>query len=193
VILCYVTDRRQVPGGNLLTKISEAIAAGVDYVQIREKDLSARAQEELATEIQKLKTRFPITGILINSRTDIAMAAGLDGVHLPSNEISPIEIRKIWREALIGVSCHSNQEVKQATEEGANFVVFGPVFEKGAAIPQGLDRLSEACTNGISVLALGGITPTNAKSCIEAGAAGIAAIRLFQENNVAEVVKVLRE
>jgi thiamine-phosphate pyrophosphorylase len=192
VILYYITERRQISGGNLLGKISGAVAAGVDYIQLREKDLSARAQEELGTKIQELKTNFPITRVLINSRPDIAMATALDGVHLPAGEISPKEIRKIWREAVIGVSCHSNEEVKKAAAEGANFAVFGPIFEKGAAVPQGLDRLNEACRNEIPVLALGGVTLSNAKSCTEAGAAGIAAIRLFQENNVAEVVKALR-
>jgi thiamine-phosphate pyrophosphorylase len=193
VILYYITDRRQLPGGSLLPKISQAMAAGVDYVQLREKDLSARALEELATNVQKLKTEFPTSRILINSRPDVAMATGFDGVHLPANEISPTEVRKIWREAVIAVSCHSSEEVKQAAQGGADFAVFGPVFEKATAVPQGLDRLTEACRNEIPVLALGGVTLANAKSCMASGAAGIAAIRLFQENKVAEVLKALRE
>jgi thiamine-phosphate pyrophosphorylase len=190
VILYYITERRQF-SGDFLSKIPEAIAAGVDYIQLREKDLSARELEELGTKIRKLKTNFP-TRLLINSRADIAQAAGAEGVHLPANEISPGEVRKIWHEAVIAVSCHCKEEVKQAAEEGADFVVFGPVFEKGTATPQGLDRLNEACRNPIPVLALGGVTLANAKSCVDAGAAGIAAIRLFQENNVREVVAALR-
>jgi thiamine-phosphate pyrophosphorylase len=192
VILYYITDRRQF-SDDFLSKISEAIAAGVDYIQLREKDLSARHLEELASKIQKLRTNFPGTQLLVNARTDIAKAAGLEGVHLPATEISPGEVRRIWRKAVIGVSCHSKDEVKRAADEGADFAVFGPVFEKGTATPRGLDRLSEACLNPIPVLALGGITLANAKSCVGAGAAGIAAIRLFQENNVAEVVSALRE
>jgi thiamine-phosphate pyrophosphorylase len=190
VILYYITERRQF-SGDFLSKISEAIAAGVDYIQLREKDLSARELEELGTKIRKLKTNFP-TQLLINARADIAQAAGAEGVHLPANEISPVEVRKIWREAIIGVSCHSKEEVKRAAEEGADFAVFGPVFEKGIAIPQGLDRLSEACRYPISVLALGGITLSNAKSCTAAGADGVAAIRLFQENDVLQIVAALR-
>ncbi|HEX4486732.1 MAG TPA: thiamine phosphate synthase [Terriglobales bacterium] len=190
MILYYITDRRQF-SGDFLSKVSEAISAGVDYIQLREKDLSSRGQEELGTKIQKLKTNFP-TQVLINARVDVARAAGVQGVHLPANEISVKEVRRIWREAVIGVSCHSKEEVRKAAEEGANFAVFGPVFEKGTAAPQGLDRLSEASQNPIPVLALGGITLANAKSCVDAGAVGIAAIRLFQETNVAEVVAALR-
>jgi thiamine-phosphate pyrophosphorylase len=190
VILYYITDRRQF-SGDLLSKISEAITAGVDYVQLREKDLSAREQEALGVEIQKLRSKFSATQLLINSRVDIAQAAGAQGVHLPANGISASQVRKLWPEAVIGVSCHSKEEVWKAADEGATFAVFGPVFEKGTAIPQGLDRLSEACRNPIPVLALGGVTLANAKLCTDAGAAGIAAIRLFQENDAGEVVRAL--
>jgi thiamine-phosphate pyrophosphorylase len=194
VILCYITDRRQFTGDTdrLLNKISQAISADVDYVQLREKDLSTRAQEKLGTSIQELRTNISATQVLINSRVDIARAAGLQGVHLPANEISPWEVRRIWPSAVIGVSCHSTDEVSKAAVEEADFVVFGPVFAKGNTPPQGLTRLREACRNSIPVLALGGVTLANAKSCIEAGAAGIAAVRLFQENDVAETVRKLR-
>ncbi len=197
MILCYITDRNQLAGGlnSLQDKISEAMAASVDYIQLREKDLPARILEELTKQNQKLRIEFPASHLLINSRPDIAMAAGADGVHLPSHDISPQEVRRIWRgdtNPIVGVSCHSSVEVSCAAAAGADFAVFGPVFEKGDATPLGLDRLREACRNSIPVLALGGVTLKNATSCLEAGAAGIAAIRLFQGNRVADVVTALR-
>jgi thiamine-phosphate pyrophosphorylase len=96
---------------------------------------------------------------------------------------------------LIGVSCHSPFEVNQAANNGAAFAVFAPVFGKKnapASQPAGLSQLREACKTKIPVLALGGITLENTQSCLQAGAAGIAAIRLFQENEIAGVVARLR-
>jgi thiamine-phosphate pyrophosphorylase len=110
------------------------------------------------------------------------------GAGAPARELSP-------REPLIGVSCHSPQEVKQAEAGGATFAVFAPVFEKKEipnANPAGLAQLREACKVKIPVLALGGVSLENAQSCLQAGASGIAAIRLFQENNIAETVAALR-
>jgi thiamine-phosphate pyrophosphorylase len=196
VILCYITDRHSLKG-DLVGKINDAIAAGVDYVQIREKDLPARSLEGLVSRIkrQQLTTKFPAPRILLNTRVDVAMATGLDGVHLPSAEISPKEVREIWHVSAlpnIGVSCHSREEVKVAAAHGADFAVFGPVFEKGDAAPQGLNRLREVCGLGIPVLALGGVTVENARPCLAVGAAGVAGIRLFQDNNIAATVNALR-
>ena len=197
MLLYYITDRRQF-SGDILAKISESTVAGVDYIQLREKDLSTRELEALALRIKnpELKTGNSKSCLLINSRPDVAMAAGAQGIHLPANEISPREVRRIWRGStrpLIAVSCHHEDEVSRAAAEGADFAVFGPVFEKINTTPQGLASLRAACRNSIPVLALGGITLANARSCLDAGAAGIAAIRLFQENNVADVVAALRE
>jgi thiamine-phosphate pyrophosphorylase len=218
-LLYYITDRTAFAADErsrrtrLLEKISEATRAGVDYIQLREKDLPPRELESLALEavavIRKLRTENPElrTALLINSRTDIALAAQADGVHLRSDDISPQEVRAIWkgscsasaparefspRDPLISVSCHSPAEVTKAAAESSTFAVFSPVFEKKGATPAGLTLLREACRANISVLALGGITLTNARSCLAAGAAGIVAIRLFQENNIAEIVKSLR-
>ncbi len=218
-LLYYITDRTAFAADErtrrirLLEKISEATRAGVDYIQLREKDLHPRDLESLAKEaasiIAKLRTENPElrTALLINSRTDIALAAQADGVHLRSDDISPQEVRAIWKGScgasapareirhenpLIAVSCHSPAEVAQAAAESATFAVFAPVFEKKGATPAGLTLLREACRANISVLALGGITLTNARSCLTAGAAGIGAIRLFQENNIAEVAQRLR-
>jgi thiamine-phosphate pyrophosphorylase len=211
LLLYYITDRSQFEGdetarrSRLLTTIAEAARCGVDYIQLRARDLSGRELEALArtavqrlrTENQKLKTAF-----LINSRSDIALSCGAQGVHLRSNDISPSEVRKIWTQGAgaparvtVGVSCHTQAEVAAAAQSGADFAVFGPVFEKDKTPTRsaGLEALRKACQEKIPVLALGGITLENAESCIQAGAAGIAAIRLFQQNEMAKVVAALRE
>jgi thiamine-phosphate pyrophosphorylase len=222
--LYYIADRTAFPGdessrrSRLLEKIGEAARAGVDYIQLREKDLRTRDLESLAQEtvnaIRKAQlatgNRQPATALLINSRTDVALGVQADGVHLRSDDISPQQVRTIWgssinergrgrlapanppQNPLIAVSCHTPAEVDRAAASAANFAVFAPVFEKRDAHPAGLELLREACLRDIPVLALGGVTIANAHSCLEAGAAGIAAIRLFQDNDVAAVVKQLR-
>jgi thiamine-phosphate pyrophosphorylase len=219
-LLYYITDRIQFPGNEparrraLIDKITEAARAGVDYIQLREKELSAREQELLArdamsamsygnslrTESRELRTR-----LLINSRTDVAMAAGADGVHLRSDDVLPSEVQRVWtlcstsapkrEKPCIAVSCHSRGDVVGAESQDADFAVFAPVFEKHnapAVHPAGLSALQEACQAKIPVLALGGVTVENAGVCLRAGAAGIGAIRLFQENKIEDVVRALR-
>jgi thiamine-phosphate pyrophosphorylase len=183
--LCYITDRKQV-ADSLLERIGGALRAGIDLVQIREKDLSARELFDLTRATVALARNLP-GRILVNSRADVALAAGAHGVHLPSGSVSPAKIRKIApRGFVVGVSCHSSAEVRRAASEGADFAVFGPVFETASkrryGPPQGLARLEEACQGvAIPVYALGGIQAGNAKDCLAAGAAGIAAISLFQK------------
>lgn len=212
-LLYYITDRTAFAADEttrrrrVLDKIAEAAWAGVDYIQLREKDLPTRDLESLAFEAARMvrESRSVTPGpsprapsLLINSRTDVAIAVGAEGVHLRSGDISPQEVRKIWcgaRAPQIGVSCHSQEEVHRAAEAGATFAVFAPVFEKKDApgsVPIGPSHLQQACCSAIPVLALGGINLENAQACLEAGAAGIAGIRLFQENTVAEVVNRLR-
>jgi thiamine-phosphate pyrophosphorylase len=221
-ILYYITDRKAFPGDepirrrHLLAKIAEAASEGVNYIQLREKDLPTNELESLAREamqlIQKLRTenRELRTALLINSRTDVALATATAGVHLPANDVSPKEVMAAWhqtcgrgrlaretspQEHVIAVSCHSPQDVEQAERNQATFVVLAPVFEKKDAPgtkPQGLESLRQASRAKIPVLALGGITLQNAHSCMQAGAAGIAAIRLFQENEIATIVRTLR-
>jgi thiamine-phosphate pyrophosphorylase len=215
LILLYITDRVQFAGdesarqGALLAKIAEAARCGVDLIQLREKDLPVRELEILARaavrvvrENSALETEKRETRLLINSRTDVAITSGADGVHLRSNDISPSEVQKIWvrggqrTRALVSVSCRFADEVVQAASEGADFAVFAPIFEKKdapQASPAGLKGLREACRQTIPVLALGGITIENARACLDAGAAGIAGIRLFQENDIAEVVRHLND
>src|SRR5205807_235383 len=220
-ILYYITDRTAFPGDDrtrrhhLLDNITEAASAGIDYIQLREKDLPTRHLESLAREAMRIigqeksaTDHCPLTtALLINSRTDIALAAKAAGVHLRSSDISPQEVRLAWRGAgaparelspqnpLIVLSCHSQEEVEKAAANQATFAVFAPVFEKNnspASNPAGLEALHQACRAKIPILALGGITMQNAELCLEAGAAGIAAIRLFQENDIATIVRKLR-
>lgn len=215
--LYYITDRRQFPGDGqeqerrLLQKIAECAAAGTDYVQLREKDLSVRALEELAHKAVAA-VRGSATRLLINSRTDVALACGADGVHLPADDLPASDVRAVFSllnqsllnhslltqasaasiAPIIGVSAHSAAEVARAEAHGADFAVFAPVFEKtGAANPQGLEQLRQICRRAnaaMPVFALGGVTLENAPLCFEAGAAGIAGIRLFQENDARRVV-----
>ncbi len=220
MLLYYITDRAQFSGSEpdrreqLLNKVAEAALAGIDFVQLREKDLSSRKLETLARDAMARireshgRTR---TRLIINSRTDVALAAGADGVHLRSGDlgsdnirsgdISPMDVRKIWREGggpgepIVAVSCHSDSEIETAEQAGADFAVFGPVFGKKAdSEPKavGLDTLHRACQHKIPVFALGGIALENVGLCLEAGAKGIAGIRLFQENDIGEMVAKLR-
>ena len=204
LLLYYITDRTQFAGdestkrSRLLSKITEAARCGVDYVQLREKDLSSREFELLAREaLDAVRTNSTKTKLLINSRSDVALAGGADGVHLRSDDISVRDARSIAARAgkqewIVGVSCHSQEEVTKAQADGADFVVFAPVFGKPNTPAIGVDTLREACKVPIPVLALGGITLQNAGACIESGAAGVAGIRLFQDHDIARVVSALR-
>jgi thiamine-phosphate pyrophosphorylase len=168
-------------GGAVLETIERALAGAVDRIQIREKDLPARQLCELLRAALALPNPYR-TQILVNSRVDVALACGAHGVHLPADSLRPAELRPIVPPGfLIGISTHSVEEVRNAERDGADFVVFGPVFEtpmKGP--PVGLERLREAAyAVQIPVLALGGVTHGNITSCIAAGAAGIAGISIF--------------
>jgi thiamine-phosphate pyrophosphorylase len=229
LLLYYITDRLSLGADEaqcsrrLLQKISEAARHGVDFIQLREKDLPARELEALAYEVAAAVKNSPRnasapagTRLLINSRVDIALASSADGVHLRSHDTSPRNVREIYLAAaqprpapIISVSCHAQAEVACAAREGADFALFAPVFGKqnlgkqnlerqnsskhSAHAPAGLKALEEACRENVPVIALGGITLQNARDCTRAGAAGIAAIRLFQENDVEEIVRKLRD
>ncbi len=192
-IVCYVTDRKAPavePIENLLAKIRGAVAAGVDWVQVRERNMPAR--ELLALARAAINESEGRTRILINDRLDVALAAGAAGVHLGGTSAPAGEVIRWCRagnappEFLIGISCHGIEDVQKAEAAGASYVFFGPVFEtpskKSFGPPQGVTKLAEACRAArIPAIAIGGVNEGNAAECMRAGAAGIAAIRMFQE------------
>ncbi|HET9402723.1 MAG TPA: thiamine phosphate synthase [Candidatus Acidoferrales bacterium] len=213
-VICYVTDWNGLRGNRdiaaLRACILGAISAGVNWVQIREKDLRARDSCELVKAVTEEARRASSgrtlrTRILVNDRLDVALAAGADGVHLGGTSL-PIAAINEWRHVgvlpagfQLGVSCHSFAEVEAAERDGADYIFFGPVFatpskeEFGA--PQGIERLAQASSSvKIPVIAIGGIRVENARLCVQAGAAGIAAIRMFQETtDLHGTVGMLRE
>jgi len=207
-LLCYVTDRRslaETPDLAIklqLQKIEQAAKAGVDWIQVREKDLSGR---ELAGLVERVMTRLGNgSAILVNDRVDVACAVGASGVHLGEHSLPPDEARRLVSQSaarenfIVGVSAHSLEGAMQAEKAGADYVIFGPVYatpsKTGFGQPQGVASLREVCRRlTIPVLAIGGITLENVRDCFAAGAAGIAAIRLFQDAaNLDHAVRELR-
>jgi thiamine-phosphate pyrophosphorylase len=217
-ILCYVTDRKGLVGDTneqnnaLLKRITAAAEAGIDWIQIREKDLSGK-ELSLLTRAAVAQTKQmnehggQASRILVNERVDVALSERTGGVHLGENSLRVGNVRK-WldekpelakrQEFPVGVSCHSLEAAMAAARDGADYIFFGPVFatpSKAAfGAPQGLKRLDEVCSSvKIPVLGIGGITTETASNCLAAGAAGIAAIRLFQDaENLASLVSHLR-
>jgi thiamine-phosphate pyrophosphorylase len=208
-ILCYITDRvglgavsgaEEMEGARvarLRGRIRMAIEAGVDWVQIREKDLNARLLMELTREaVAAAAGAEQRTRVIVNDRLDVALAARAGGVHLGRESLLVSEVAT-WRakerparaemaEFLIGASCHAIEEARAAASDGADYIIFGPVFETPSKMrfgpPLGIEVLRAVCAEvRLPVVAIGGINATNAGECFRAGAAGIAAIRLFQE------------
>lgn len=213
MLIYYITDRSQFAGSEtdrraqLLRTIRKAAAAGVDLIQLREKDLSIRELESLAREVLRVVRDEGAARLLINHRADVALAVGADGVHLTGTDIAASDVRSLVAKRrsgqfLVAVSCHSAQEVRLAEAHGADFAVLAPVFEKvekKSVVRNGigLDELRlatgknqspdprvEAGGNrgNIPVLALGGVDLQRASICADAGAMGIAGIRLFQQS-----------
>jgi thiamine-phosphate pyrophosphorylase len=215
-ILCYVTDRQILskaiepePREALLRRIETAVAAGVDWIQIREQDLSGKECAALTSEALQRAARQSTSKessarILVNDRLDIALSQGAGGVHLGENSLPVKDVRKLVdarnraADFLIGVSCHSLEAATAATKGGANYIFFGPIFatpsKTAYGAPQGLARLAEVCRAvSLPIVAIGGVTLANAASCLSAGASGIAAIRLFQDaQDLLSLVKILR-
>lgn len=196
-----ITSRDLYPGSEqkkqaaLIAESSRWIAEGINFIQLREKDLPAAEQAHLARKILgAIAFSSSPTKLLINSRPDIALATGAHGVHLTSSpdELTPAQIRTLYAVAdqeppFITISCHTLAEVQLACQNMVDAILFSPVFEKplpdSRPIPgQGLNQLQAACSiaSPTPVYALGGVTLQNASSCLAVGAAGIAGIRLFQ-------------
>ena len=196
-IVCYVSDRKSLSGkdrqSNILDKIRAAAEARVDWIQIREKDLRTSDLSVLTREaLRAVALANSKARVLVNDRLDIALAVAASGVHLSNESVQVREVVRWCRignappEFLIGVSCHRLEEVQAAEIAGADYAFFGPVFDtpskRAFGAPHGVLELG-AVTRAIKipVIAIGGIGEENAMECIRAGAAGIAAIRLFQE------------
>lgn len=204
-IVCYVTDGQASRSADrehfLSEKIRTALTAGVDWIQIREKDICSGRLLALAREsVGMASASSSAARILVNDRLDVALAAGAAGVHL-GGESLPAEPTVRWCRAgmtpkrfLIGVSCHSLEEVRVAESGGVDYVFFGPIFDtpskRSFGSPQGINRLTAVCRfASVPVIAIGGIDGTNALDCIRAGAKGIAAIRPFQDRSDAASIQ----
>jgi len=208
-VLCYVTDRQTLAveradrKAALLEKIEQAANAGVDSIELREKDLTGRELTALAVLVLRRGGNTP--RLLINDRLDVAIATSAAGVHLSEHSLPVREAKRLLTERcagnrlLVGRSTHSLHAAEEAEAAGADYVFFGPVYatpsKQSFGAPQGIERLREVsrCLS-IPVIAIGGITLENAAGCLGAGASGIAAIRLFQHaRNLREVVAQLRD
>lgn len=179
--LMAISQRSLLADGDLRPWLASLSRAGVEAVQIREKDLSDRELLELATSA--VGHLHPDGRVIVNGRADVALAAGADGVHLPSRGLPvPAARRLVGESRLVGLSTHSVEEVESARLAGADYVLFGPIWETpGKGPPQGLEALRQAAALGLAVIALGGITIERFEAAAAAGAAGVAGIRMFHE------------
>jgi thiamine-phosphate pyrophosphorylase len=184
--LYLVTDRTRTAGRPLLNVVESALQGGVDAVQLREKDLAARELLDLAGQLISLCRRYGAR-LLINDRVDVALAVGANGVHLPVNSFAPGDARRLLgAQALIGVSTHSLEQAEAATAGGADFIVFGPVFETPSkrefGPPLGLPVLARVTEKSAApVFAIGGITVDRINDVRRHGASGVAVISAILE------------
>lgn len=190
-----VTDRRRLAGRDLVPFVREAARAGVDLVQVREKDLPGRALRALVAEVVEAVAG---TGarVLVNGRPDVAEVAGASGVQLPERGLPVAEVKRAFPQLLVGASCHSVQGALHAQAEGADLVVLGPIFatpgKEGRTL--GLDAVAElAHALAIPLYAIGGIDARSVGPLARAGVRGVAAIRAFLEGSPEAAVRALRE
>lgn len=175
-----ITDRKACAPRTLPEVVEEACRAGVRAVQLREKDLADKSFCEMGHRLREVTGRYNAR-LFINGRPDVAKTVGADGVHCPEKGLPPREVRRHWPSLSVGVSVHSPKAVRRAEKEGADFLLFGPVFFTASKAeygkPQGLDRLKRVAEiTDLPVFAVGGITPQNAGKCLKSGAFGVAGI-----------------
>jgi thiamine-phosphate pyrophosphorylase len=184
--LYLITDRRRTRGRPLLAVVEAALRGGVEAVQLREKDLSARKLYDLAVELKALCHRHGAL-LLINDRIDVVLAVGADGVHLPIASFDPADARRLLgRDKFVAASTHGVVEGRAAQHAGADLIVCGPVFEtplkKAYGVPLGLDGLEDVAREvELPVLAIGGISAERVGESLRRGAAGVAVISAILE------------
>lgn len=179
--LLLVTDRHQVHGRSLSTVLRQAIMAGVPAIQLRERDLPTGELLPLAQEIYSLTAPRAVP-LILNDRVDLVLALNLDGVHLRANSLSVSVVRRlIGPNRLIGISTHSVEDVQRANHDGADYIIFGPIFDtpskRSFGAPLGLEALADVCRNSmVPIFAIGGITSERVRDVRRAGAHGVAVI-----------------
>ena len=179
--LLLVTDRHRTHGRSLPSVLQQAVEAGLPAIQLRERGLSTSELLQLAQEIRSITSPRAVP-LIINDRVDLMLALNLDGVHLRANSLPVADVRRMaGADRLIGLSTHSLAEVRQANRDGADYVVFGPIFDTPSkrqfGSPVGLEQLAEACRlSAIPVFAIGGVTGASAPDVLRAGSHGIAVI-----------------
>lgn len=210
-LLSLITDRQilNAPATetnltNLVNLCLRAAQAGIDIIQIREKDLPTNQLSDLVSTIVNQLNALPNnhTRLVVNDRLDIALCCGANGVHLPSAGLPLASVRKLVKERgltdfIIGISAHSVAEAQAAAQQGADYILLGPIFDtpskRAYGAPLGLAVLKETSNLPCPIFALGGIDKDNYTNVLECGAAGLAAIRLFaQEPDLQELIYVLK-
>jgi thiamine-phosphate pyrophosphorylase len=193
--LTLVTDRRLLPAGRDLASLAaEAAAAGVDRLQVREKDLPDRMLGALVAAVAAALAGSA-TQLVVNGRPDLAELVGAAGVQLPEEGLAIAGVRRAFPALAIGASCHSAEAALRAEDAGATWIVLGPIFATPGKEQRalGLPALAEAAARAsIPVHAVGGLRPDNARQAAEAGARGILAIRAFVAQPVAAAVAAFR-
>ncbi|WP_171032951.1 thiamine phosphate synthase [Fodinibius saliphilus] len=188
-----ITDRKASDKRSLLETVELACKAGVRAVQLREKDMTDESLVALGKQIRSITNEYNAR-LFVNRRADIAQLLNADGVHSPENGIPSMAIKRSWPELTVGASIHSEKAAKRAEEDGADFLLFGPVYYTVSKAkygePQGVDRLKEVAEkSSVPVFAVGGITPEKTASCLQAGAFGLAGISaIMKAGNVGQQV-----
>lgn len=197
-MMCYITDRHTLEPKPLLPRILAAVKAGIELVQIREKDLETRDLAQLVKGAVD-GARGTDSRVVVNDRLDVALALGAAGVHLGIQSMPALAVRAcVSRQFVVGASCHSLSEALQAEAAGADYVLLGPIFSTPTKIgygpPLGLETVTQVAAQvRIPLLALGGISVARARACRDAGATGIAGISIFQDcDSLEDRVRQLR-
>jgi thiamine-phosphate pyrophosphorylase len=179
--LCLVTDRTLTRGRDLVTVVGDCLAAGLPAVQVREKDLPAADLADLCRRL-RAPTRERGALLIVNDRVDVALAVGADGVQRTTTSLPIDTIRAIAGARLaIGASVHSLEDAVEAEARGADWIVFGPIYDTPSkrpyGAPQGLDALAKVAGRlRVPVIAIGGVTAARVGAVRAAGAFGVAAI-----------------